>query len=71
MIDPKGRLLPIVMINTFDYLLGMDIERRDGGEGWVHHNSQSSTARSKSMVATDKCGQIKLVGIYFLNIAFV
>ena len=36
--DPKGRLLAIVMINTFDYLLGMDIERREGGgEGRVHH----------------------------------
>ena len=38
-IDPKGRLLPIVMINTFDYLLGMDIERREegrGGEGASH-----------------------------------
>ena len=39
MIDPKGRLLAIVMINTFDYLLGMDIERREegrGGEGASH-----------------------------------
>ena len=37
-IDPKGRLmLPIVMINTFDYLLGMDIERREEvGEGASH-----------------------------------